>query len=95
MKLYLNDDKTHVDPRPHNGILWGLKAHCAYKNMGQRIFLGNKINTVCILDTPEYIVQRPSNCTEKKGNQYILGPSAVSHIYNLRGSKTWSVMTGS
>ena len=25
---YLNDDKTHVDPRPHNDILWGLKAHC-------------------------------------------------------------------
>ena len=28
MKVYLNDDKIHVDPRPHNNILWGLKAHC-------------------------------------------------------------------
>ena len=30
MKVYLNDDKTHVDSRPHNDILWGLKAHCGY-----------------------------------------------------------------
>ena len=28
MKIYLNDDKTHVDPQPHNDILWGLKAYC-------------------------------------------------------------------
>ena len=28
MKIYLNDDKTHVDPRPHNDILLGLNAHC-------------------------------------------------------------------
>ena len=28
MKVYLNGDKTHVDPRPYNDILWGLKAHC-------------------------------------------------------------------
>ena len=28
MKVYLNDDKTYVDPRPHNDILRGLKAHC-------------------------------------------------------------------
>ena len=26
--LYLNDEKTHVDPRLHNDILWGLKALC-------------------------------------------------------------------
>ena len=29
MKVYPNDDKTHVDPRPHNDILWGLKSHSA------------------------------------------------------------------
>ena len=28
MKVYLNDDKTHVDSQPHNDILWGLKAQC-------------------------------------------------------------------
>ena len=28
MKVYLNEDKTHVDPQPYNDILWGLKAHC-------------------------------------------------------------------
>ena len=26
---YLNDEKTPVDPRPLNDILWGLKAFCA------------------------------------------------------------------
>ena len=30
MKLYLNDEKTHVDPCPHNGIQLGLKDHCGY-----------------------------------------------------------------
>ena len=33
MKLYLNDEKTHVDPCPHNGIQCGLDSndrdHCA------------------------------------------------------------------
>ena len=29
MKVYLNKNKTHVDPLLHNDILWGLKAHCA------------------------------------------------------------------
>ena len=29
MKLYLNDEKTPVDPRPLNNILWELKALCA------------------------------------------------------------------
>ena len=29
IKVYLNDDKTHADPWPHNDILWELKAHCA------------------------------------------------------------------
>ena len=28
MKLYLNEEKLHVDPRPLNDILWGLKALC-------------------------------------------------------------------
>ena len=28
MKVYLNDEKTHEDLRPHNDILWGLKALC-------------------------------------------------------------------
>ena len=28
MKIYLDHDKTHVDLRPHNNILLGLKAHC-------------------------------------------------------------------
>ena len=28
MKVYMNDDKTHVDPWSHKDILWGLKAHC-------------------------------------------------------------------
>ena len=28
MKVYLNKNETHLDPRPHNDILWGLKAHC-------------------------------------------------------------------
>ena len=28
MEIYLNIDKSHVDPGLHNGILWGLKAHC-------------------------------------------------------------------
>ena len=35
MKIYLNDDKTHVDPRPHNDILLGLKAH--YGSRGFKI----------------------------------------------------------
>ena len=29
MEVYLNDEKTHVDPRPLYDILWGLKALCA------------------------------------------------------------------
>ena len=35
MKVYLDDDKTHVDPRPYNDILWGLKAHCNILNFGK------------------------------------------------------------
>ena len=27
-KLRMNDEKTHVDPCPHNGIQLGLKDHC-------------------------------------------------------------------
>ena len=27
MEVYLKDDKTHVDPQPHDDILWGLKGH--------------------------------------------------------------------
>ena len=36
-ELYLNDDKTHVDLEPHNGILWGLKAHCGMHKKGSCI----------------------------------------------------------
>ena len=28
MKLYLNDEKAHVDPCSHHDIFWGLKALC-------------------------------------------------------------------
>ena len=37
MKVYLNDDKIHVDPRPHNDILWGLKVHYASLQIYARI----------------------------------------------------------
>jgi hypothetical protein len=32
MKLYLSDEKIHVDPCPHNGILLGLKDYWAILN---------------------------------------------------------------
>ena len=28
MKVYLNDDKSHIDQLPHNITFCGLKAHC-------------------------------------------------------------------
>ena len=54
MKVYLNDDKTHVDPRPHSDILWGLKAHCdmlwghvrAYKDWGLNSKLTKIMGTI-------------------------------------------------
>ena len=54
MKVYLNDDKTHVDPQPHNDILWGLKAHCdmlwchgrAYKDWGLNSKLTKIMGTI-------------------------------------------------
>ena len=37
MKVYLNDDNTHVDSRPHKNILWGLKAHSGMHKKGSCI----------------------------------------------------------
>ena len=58
MKVYLNDDKTHVDPRPHNDILWGLKAHCGRfwevsckgggEGINQKLFLAFPLSTIYV-----------------------------------------------
>ena len=33
--VYLNDEKTPVDPRPLYDILWGLKALCAMSHLNR------------------------------------------------------------
>ena len=37
MKVYLNDEKTHIDPRLQNDILWGLIALCVKVKLYKKI----------------------------------------------------------
>ena len=40
MEVYLDDEKRHVNPCPHNGIKCGLKDHCgsSLKNVSTSVW---------------------------------------------------------
>ena len=48
--VYLNDEKTHVDPWLLNAILWGLKALCVmekcWRLLSEWAMKGQKIDDV-------------------------------------------------
>ena len=61
MKVYMNDDETHVNPQPHNDILWGLKAHCVISSWDKVTLIKSWANLIIIT-----IFLKPDNFEWKK-----------------------------
>ena len=59
MKLYLNNEKNHVDPWLHNDILWGLKAPCDNGKEG-------------MMKLPKYFIHIAFDYVPELINQYFL-----------------------
>ena len=62
MKVYLKDDKTHVDPRPHNDISWGLKVALKLQTF---LIAPYDINVQCNLDLVTLLVSSESHNVTK------------------------------
>ena len=60
MKLYLNDEKISVDPRPLNDILWGLKALCDtsefWNELFERVWCGGSASELHLVSIEDFQV---------------------------------------